>query len=355
MSVDAFHIDGDGSGLRSHVHKFSTARRPDHAGSLVLTRPFQDFQPESHPFLNESFGTAMNQNVSFSGTPEIIHNGGTSTEWDAAGPGNWNFASGGKVVLTAGNDADAATFSEEGATTVDWANFTAFTGKIDLDTYDSNNQDFTLQWDLAGVEVGDAVTMNQLIDTGDFAEQNFVIPKSFFNFGTTVVDGLTLTLNRMGGTKPTVKFDDLQMEAAGDPLTYKATTPLGTRFHVTEIRIRIEDALTAVLTDGSMPNIDPSAILGAGTLTNGIIFGSVKNSKVLFSITLKELGDFFEGSDLINVTGNATNQGMTLAVRFPEPVVLLGGATENFLSFTINDDLSALTRFTASARGAIEI
>ena len=64
---------------------------------------------------------------------------------------------------------------------------------------------------------------------------------------------------------------------------------------------------------------------------------------------------FATGSNAIDITGNATNSGVTLVVEFPEPIVLKGGESENFLSFTISDNLSDLTRFTAAARGALEI
>ncbi len=57
---------------------------------------------------------------------------------------------------------------------------------------------------------------------------------------------------------------------------------------------------------------------------------------------------------MINITGDGTNTGFTLIVRFPEAIILKGGSENNFLSFTINDTLANLTRFTAAARGAIE-
>ena len=67
------------------------------------------------------------------------------------------------------------------------------------------------------------------------------------------------------------------------------------------------------------------------------------------------MGDFLAtGSNMINISGNATNTGLTLVVEFPEPIILKGGGNQNFLSFTINDDLTNLTRFTAAARGALE-
>jgi len=348
-------IDGQGSGLEAHVHDM---RIPGvHSALLTLNERFLKFNPEFHPFVNETFGTAMNQNIAFTGTPEIIHNGESSVEWNSAiGAGTWNFADSDKITITSANNNDEAIFSEEGATTIDMNGFTTLTGKVDLDIYNPNNNSIIIQFDLAGVDVGNSVDLNDFIDTGDFTEQTFVIPKSNFDLTTQLIDGMTLTILRTGGTKPTIKFDDIQWEQTGDVALFKATTPLGTRFHVTEIRIRFEDDVSAVLTDGSMPNIDPGALLGVSSLTNGIGFARIQNGKTLFAINLKNFGDFFAtGSNAVNITGNAANTGLTLVVDFPEPIILEGGETENFLVFRISDNLSTLTRFTAAARGALEI
>jgi len=286
MSIKLLIEDGDGSGKAVHVHEFSTAKRTDHSGLLTLTESFIKFNPEFHPFVNDSFGTAMNQNISFSGTPEIVHNGGTSTEWTgSATAGTWNFADGGNVTITSANNNDQASFAEENTLTIDMSGFTALTGTVDLDTYNPLNNSMTVEFNLSGTCVGNSVDLNEYINTGDFTVQNFVVPKDDLGLTSQSLDGMTLTIARLAGTKPTIKFDDIQFEAAGNPAVFKATTPLGTRFHITEIRIRIEDAISAVLTDGSMPNIDPSAILGVSALTNGIIFQRVQRGKTLFSVS----------------------------------------------------------------------
>ena len=252
-------------------------------------------------------------------------------------------------------DSDEATFTVDSSHIWNADDFVSFTGKIDLDIYNSVNNTILLEFGLDGVLVGNSVNLNNFIDTGDFAEQSFVIPKAEFGLATQNFNSMRLTITRSGGTKPTIKFDDFQWENTGTPIIFSSTTPAGTRFHITEIRIRIEDAISTVLTDASMPNLLVDQLLGVGTLANGIIFSRTEDSKILFSVTLKNLGDFLAtGSDLINATGNATNTGFTLVVTFPEPIVLKGGLG-NSLSFTINDNLSGLSRFTAAARGAIEI
>ena len=66
--------------------------------------------------------------------------------------------------------------------------------------------------------------LNDYIDTGNFAEQSFVIPKADLGLATQLLDGMTITMTRLAGTKPTVKFDDIQFEQTGIPAVFKATT-----------------------------------------------------------------------------------------------------------------------------------
>jgi len=64
-----------------HAHEFETSRGK-HVGGISLTERFLNFRPEFHPFLNDTFGTAMNQDVSFGITGSIIHDGGSSSSVD---------------------------------------------------------------------------------------------------------------------------------------------------------------------------------------------------------------------------------------------------------------------------------
>jgi len=359
--VTYFLEDGDGSGATVHAHKFSTFNRDDHVGALVLTTPFRNFQPEFHPFLNDTFGTAMNQDVTFGGTPEIIHNGGSSTEWTATAiAGVWNFADAGKITITSANNNDKAEFAEETPTTIDMSGFTALTGKVDLDIYNGVNNSMVVEFDLAGVAVGNTIDLNDFINTGDFTEQSFVIPKADLGLTTQSLDGMSIVILRIGGSKPTIKFDDIQLEATSgstsDPIVFKATTPQGSRLHISELRVRIEDNIASTLADGTLLGLDPTTFLGVSALSNGLVFTSVKNGKTLFSVTIKDLGDFLAtGSNIINAVSLNGNTLITLLIEFPEPIVLEGGESENFLSFTVNDNLSGLVAFTAAARGALEI
>jgi len=298
----------------------------------------------------------MRQNIAFGGTPEIIHNGGSSVEWTpTAVQGAWNFASSAKFEIDSGANNDEATFAEETPTTIDMSGFSAFTGKVDLETYDSVQNSLTIQFDNAGVLVGNSVNLNDFIDTGEFTEQSFAIAKSFFGLTTQLLDGMSLKLGVTGGSQPKVIFDDFQFEATGNPAIFTSTTPVDTRFHVKEVVIRIEDAFDSTLANATVPNIPINTLLGVASLTNGINVSIVTAKADPFTATLRNLGDFLAvGIELFGVSGDATNTGFSLSLKFPEPVVL-EGSSGDFISLTINDNLSGLTRFTAVARGALEV
>ena len=155
MSVDTRIIGGRGRNselLEAHVHPIETATG-SHAGLVVLTKSLQTFTPTLLPFLNDTFGNSMNQNITFSGTPELITDGGSGgTEWaGTANQGTWNFADSGKTTITSALNNDNATFDDAG--TIDMSTHTAISGLVDLDTYNPTQNTIVIQFGLAGILV----------------------------------------------------------------------------------------------------------------------------------------------------------------------------------------------------------
>lgn len=357
IPVNIRGIQGSGGAklLDAHVHPFVTASGT-HAGLVVLTNEFLEFDPEFHPFLNADFGADMAQNIAFSGTAELIFDGGDGgTEWTSTAiAGDWNFADSGKVTITTANNLDNAIWDDP--ETTDMSDRTALTGKVDLDIYNDVNNSIFLQFGLAGVNVGNVVNLDDFIDTGDFTEQSFAITKESFGLSTQTVDDMDITIIRIGGSKPTIKFDDLQIEQTGSPAVFASTTPEGTRFHVTELRIAIADNIASTVANGTMHGLGFDDFMGiTSPLTNGIIFQRITNGTPVFSVNIKQLGDFLgTGSNIVNAISDGTNTFITLLIEFPKPIIL-DGDKDDFLSFTINDNLSDLLQFTAAARGALEM
>lgn len=276
--------------------------------------------------------------------------------------GAWNFGDSGKFTITSANNNDEASFDNDTNQQWDIDNgFKALTGKVDLDTYDPLANSILLNFDLNGVQVGDQINLNDFINTADFTEQSFVIPVVDFNFASDKINGMTVVITRSGGPRPTIKFDDFQWEEIGESLVYKAAAIGVERFYVTELRFGLADNETGIVTvagateNHSMANLGYNKLLSVSALSTGILFKRVQAGETLFSVTLKQLGDFLStGSNLVNVISDGTNMFFTLVVEFPEPIIL-DAKTNDFLSLTINDDLYSLLQFTAAARGAIEL
>lgn len=336
----------------------------DHVGLMVLTDPLVQFNPETHFFLNDTFGSAMNQNIGFSGTPEIIHNGGSSVEWTGAAiQGTWDFADVGKISLTAANNNDAATFSEESPTTIGMGGYTTLTGKINLSLYGDVNNTLSVIFDLAGVPVGNSVNIDDYIDTGLVGiDQNFIIPKADLGLTTQDVDGFTILLTRTGGVKPTMTFDDIQLEQTGASAVFVSSTPIGTIYHIDSIRISIVDDITGITPvagateNATMTGLAYDKILGLSRLTNGIIFRRVQGGVTQFSTTLHQIEDFLAiGGTIVNSISDGINACVIVDILFPRPIILEGNGVDNELSLTVSDDLSGLISFTAVTRGALEV
>ena len=105
-----------------------------------------------------------------------------------------------------------------------------------------------------------------------------------------------------------------------------------------------------------MPGLAYNQLLGISALSNGITLQQIQNGKVNFSITLRQLSDFFDtGLDIINLVSDGTNTMLTLGILLSDAIILEGPLEDNFLSLTVNDDLSGLLLFTAATRGAVEV
>ena len=342
--------DGTGETLRQ-----SLLTRDKHPGAVVYTKPVFEYEPAFIPFVNPTLGISMNQNVTFGGTPELIFDGGSGgIEWTGSGATTFNFASVGKVVLTNGANNDEALFEDTG--THDTSNHTALTGKVDLDTYTPGSQDVLFRFGLAGTPLGVSLSMNDYIDTGNFAEQGLVIPLEDFVLGGGLVDEFTMTVQRSGGPAPDISFDDFQIEETGDPLSFRASSTQGDVFIGDRLSIILVDAQSTTLTGGTMPNLSYDKLLGVSALANGITFKRVENGETRFSASISQLSDFlFTGSDIKSTFSDGTNTTLVLEASFVDPFILSGNPINNYIEFTINDDLSGLLLFNAGLRGSSRI
>lgn len=327
------------------------------SGAIVFTAPVFDFDPTLKPFLNNDFGSEMNQNVSFGGNPALIFDGGSGgVEWVGSGPNTWDFSDNGKVTVDHGPNNSQALF--QSPTLINTSVFSALTGKVDLDNYTPATQDVFFQFQISGVPVGDFVSMNAFINVGDFSEQSFAIPLTSFNLAGVDVNQFTMTIQRSGGHNPHVSFDDFTIQETGTPLKYTVRVLESEVYYINQINFLFVDDITGITNvsgsaeNATVPNLSYDKLLGLDQLVNGIIFTRLQNDKKVINLNAKNIVDFLSFSVILDHVSDGTNTILTMSVVLDEPIIL-DGKTNDELSLTINDDLTGLIRFTALSRGSL--
>ena len=333
--------------IHSHTHDGDT-------GMLVFTKNHIVGKISAVPFFNPTFGAAMNQAVIFTGTPEGIHDGTDSTLWTGAvGSGVWDFtdtaeafAGTKSVSITNADNLDFATFSD--ATQTDMTNYVAITGYVFLRAYDGSLNDIRIQMKNNAVDIGISVSLNNYITTSTLgAWQAFVIPKADLDLNSFIIDEMNIIINRTSGGKPTIYFDNMQIENIGAPLSYIVTAAADSLFHITQIILTIADTGT-----GSAAYAY-NKIGAITTLAKGITFSATSQGEVLFSSAIKQNSDLLNAAGTVsNFIDDGTNTFYTINIDVSnETPVIIDSRNEDELSFTINDDLSGLDIFTAIAVG----
>jgi hypothetical protein len=354
MTIPVYMQDGGGSGARASVLPMNVGGAEN--GMLVQTERYLKFDTTTIPFLNEIHGANMAQDASAGGVPEIIHDGGTSSAWDAtAVQGSWNFADSGKISISSASDNDEAKFDDSGGGSVDLGSYVSVSGKVTLTTYNVSNNDIILSFGLAGVLAGNAVNLEDYIDIGDTSEQSFAIPLLDFGASTATIDEFVIHIDRAGGARPTLSFDDIQIEQTGGSLIYTARPPKGERMHVAQIRYAFADNISIAQTNGTAYGLSYDKILGVNALTAGIGFKRIVDEKTKFNVLLKDISDFItSGAVIDNAMDDTTNTYLSLSVDFPEPLILDGNLNDR-MTLTISDDLSGLLLFKSLIRGALGV
>jgi hypothetical protein len=319
-------------------------------GLVVFPEDAHDHHFEFLPFLNPAYGTAMNQAVTFGGTPEIIHNGGTSVEWTAAAEaGTWDFTTGGVITQAGANQNDRASFTIVTPSTIEANSYVTLTGVINLTTYAPATRDIELYFTLAGAGHGVNVSLNNYIDTGLIGTaQTFSIPVSAFGLIDNTIDALQVTNVRTGGgPKAAYTLDDITLQETGESIEFKVEAELQHELLIDSIRFQMADNVTGAAA------LSYNKLLGVGALSSGITFTLVIENENKFSVQLRSINDimFLGGSIQPVILDDGTNTMLDVVITFPTPFRLVGAAARNYISITINDDLSGLLQFRASAFG----
>lgn len=425
---------------------------------LTLTKNKTLLEPTALPFLNETFGNQMNQNVTFSGTPELVHDGIDTVAYTGSGvAGSFTFNStahchqgictivdyniidagetvtitvqGVQSVLTAGGtdwtaSVNNATTATSLAAAIDGVSGVSASATLAVVTVlaDSTNDITELVTSGTAGEllatgqsvlsnnnnVGDimqfakgsdltlsnfaALTMQIFVDSdwasGDSIELygydtdlslevgvRFPLEDLFMfdEFDTwhplavsladleiaaaTTVDAFRIqVVTRDGAKSPKYHIDQFQIEQTGAPVPFVLSAPVNRTFHIKEVIIGMADDVASTVANGTMPGLSYDKLLGVSSLSIGITFRQVQQGVTTFAVTLQELGDFLGvGFQIRDSISDGTNTFVTLLVTFFDPIIISGAASENFLSFTINDNVSGLLQYTTLAAGSLVI
>jgi hypothetical protein len=332
---------------------------------VVATRPLKVFQNQIKFFTNSVYGSDLNQNASFGGSPIPVHNGEDASYWTASaiiGGSRWDFSStdqahGGTQsvdgTLTINNDV--AQFAK--GSSQDLTGYTAITGWIYLTGWADTGTKAVAIYGWDGAIVGNLVNIGNYIDKTSFGTwQKFSISLNDLGLTNETIDSIRIGVVDIGaGAAPNFYLDDIQIEETGNPLEFRIDPDNGTWMRVKGFNIIMADAFDNTVINASSPNIPYNTLLGVSKLDTGIIYRRVQDDEVVSVASIRQFLDImtFSKATVTGNSGDGTNTWVTVHIEFTEEVILKSEDTD-YMSLTISDDLSGLLAFKMSASAKVE-
>lgn len=364
-----FEIQGSmrGNGLsKAEVYNPTAVGRHGDAGLLVYTRERDIPTAKILPFLNDTYGSAMNQDGAFGGTPVGIHDGIDNVLWAGSNiiGGKVNFSSGDAGRFTNGtnsvkvdNAAAGDVWQFDKGSNQALSAYTAFSMNVNIDKDWSTDSVSIYGYDTgSGLQVGDKVLLEDYIDENSFdVGQSASIPLTDMNLQASTIDSIRMELEtKVGGKSPKFYLDEIQLEETGTPIEFRVTHTVDTRYTANVLVITIADVISGTLANGAgMIPLSYDQILSLPQLSAGIQLRSTIDGESSFAGSFRNIGDFLSlGFMITNALSDGTNSIITLEQSFPDPLIITGPPSLNTISLTVEDDLSGLLRFTALLRGS---
>ena len=364
MSIPVEIIGTDHNGHKLHAtmhHKGDTT-----PGLITYTESLREYDTLFAPLINDDYGQALNQAVSFGGAPEVVHVGtGDGTHWtgtnEVGNMGDFNSgarANSGTVSIKISNPVSGETIQFDKGSDVTVTAYTAITMFANIDRRWNNGDLLTLYcWDTGGaIQIGASISLGDYLDTGlNDVWQKATIPFSDLGLSTTDFDAIRIVGTRNGSNAMDVYLDDIQLEETGDAIQFRTHTPKRTKYLIDTLRFTLTDAYAGTVTDGTMKGLSYNQLLGVSKLANGILLQRIDKGKPTFSIPFRQLLDFTKiGFKVVEHYSDGTNTTIAIEQHFPHPLVVTGGDI-GYLSLTISDDLTGLIDFTCACRGRVEV
>jgi len=330
--------------LRAEVYNPVIEDRPGEPGLLVYTseRLVKSFAPI--PLTNPLFGTALNQDGSFSGTPDQVHNGIDDVLWTGTEP------SGNKVTFSSADRAFAGSFSVKidnpsagdiwqfgKGSNLTIANYSAITLKINIDRDWGIGDSVSLYgYDTGGaVIVGVKVLIENYIDITTFdAWQPVTIPFSDLGLSGTI-DAFRMEQESKTGRAATWYLDNFQVEETSAAINFRYSPNGDTVFHITKAQVFVvvdgvsENALQAYDKFYSLP-----------ALANGIGATIQAGGNIVVNTAENDLQDAIQQPQVtVQTGGDGTNSWMKV---FSDIEFALDGRKRDFIEYRVQDDLTGL-------------
>ncbi len=335
----------------------------------VATRPLKTFTNGSRFFTSADFGSNLNQNGSFGGVPDKVHDGIDNVLWtatDIVGGAKTTFNSTDQNHTGAGSTSvkvdnspvnDVYQFSK--GSDLDMTGFTALTMWIYVDKdWDVADDVEAYGWDTGtGLQVGTAVSLQDYFNFLSFdVWQKIVIPLT--DMGTlasyTTLDALRVRQTDTSGKAPKYYLDDIQFEQTGTPIEFILEPDAGTWLHISNTTYSVADVFTSGIANDTMPRLPYDTFLGE-TLTSGLTFQRI-DSGITFSATIMSLMDLMQFSKAsIQAGADGTNTWFTVNIPTPEmaPVILKSEEMDS-LKIIISDDLTGLLHLRVAVGAIVE-
>ena len=326
---------------------------------VVATRPLKTFSNKQQFFLNEYYGSAMNQNAAAGGTPLRVHNGTDDTLW-----------TGTNIIDTV--DFDDSAYAYEGSYSL---GFDAWSNSGDLCQIAKGSDQSLVgyvslsmwiyirgSWsggDSIGVYGWDTGTSSQVGTKGlleDYVDwtvtrvwQKIVIPLSDMGLVNKTIDSIRFRYEARSGTAANFYLDNIQFEETGTPILYEIIPATGTWLYVENFMLSIANNITSVVSDGTLPGLAYNSFLGE-YMAAGITYQRLRDGVVTASATIRTLADWLSLPETIisSNMSDGTNTYISMQGNFTDTIILKS-ENEDKLRILVNDDLSGLLHFKISA------
>lgn len=353
MSINS-HILGKDN---KHV---DSIEKDGYRGLYVVSNDLKKFKNRSVFFTNPTYGSSMNNDFSVVEATEYIHNGNDNTYWTATvvegQPSSFNFSSTNQshtgtqsiqcTKSTAGNSFQLEDETELHSS----GDYDRFVGWIYVDG-NWTNRETAVYINLYNTNLDLQVSSNEInldnyingSEVGDW--QRFNIPVSDFGTLSNDYNAMRFIIGSTG-TNPDFYLDDMELNDLGESTNnFSIHPPLGYWWNVDGFGMIIVSSYNSILADSSIPNIPYNGLLGT-PLLNGIQYQRQEDGETEFAFTMNHLVEILNQYDAyISSSGYDGNYTwIKIDMNFKQPF-LLKSEYEDFISFTLSDDLSALQYF----------